>query len=67
MKRRFLILALVVLAAASGVAWYYWGPVAVPEGQEPLLALTPVNLEEFRTAFNAAADRPRIVALLSPT
>jgi len=66
-KRRVAIAAFVLALAALGVAGYYWGPAAVPQGQEPLLALTPANFEEFRAEFNATADKPRIVALLSPT
>lgn len=56
-------LALVVLAAG----WYYWGPVAMPAGQLPLVEITPQTIEQLRAEFNAHVDKPRIVALLSPT
>ena len=67
MRRTVLILALLAVAVAGGAGWYYWGPVATPEGQPSLADITPQTLDEFRTAFNEAADKPRIVALLSPT
>lgn len=67
MKRKLPILAALLALAAASIAWYVWGPATAPVGQEPLLALTTENLEQFRAEFNAASDRPRIVALLSPT
>jgi len=67
MKRTVLILALLAVAVAGGAGWYYWGPVATPEGQPPLAEITPQTLGDFGAAFNEAADKPRLVALLSPT
>lgn len=67
MKRTVLILVLIAALGVAGAGWYYWGPAAVPEGQPPLAYITPQTLEQFRAEFNAAADKPRIVALLSPT
>jgi len=67
MRRTALILALWAGAVAVGAGWYYWGPVATPAGQPPLAEITPQTLDEFRAAFNEAADKPRLVALLSPT
>lgn len=66
-KKSIAIAALAVALAAGGAGWYYWGPVAMPVGQPPLLEITPQTIEQVRADFNAAADRPRIVALLSPT
>ena len=47
--------------------FYLWRPSAVPNGQEPFLTLSNANFSEFQKAFNAQADGPRMVLLLSPT
>lgn len=67
MKRTALIVGLLAALIAGGAGWYYWGPVATPDGQPPLAEINPQTLEDFRAAFNQSDDRPRIVALLSPT
>jgi hypothetical protein len=46
---------------------YLWGPSSVPQGQEPLLTLTSTNFSDFQKAFDADANAPRLVLLLSPT
>jgi hypothetical protein len=57
-----------VLAVLAGVMyWYYWGSSRTPSGQPPLTSLTPSNLGQFQRVFNDAADRIRLVLLLSPT
>jgi len=63
-KPKYITLALVI-ALALVAYWYYWG--SSPPGQPPLTSLTPMNLDQFKEAFNAAADRVRLVLLLSPT
>ena len=63
-KRKYITLSLVI-ALALVVYWYYWG--STPPGQPPLTSLTPMNLDQFKQAFNGAADRARLVLLLSPT
>jgi len=63
-KRKYITLSLVI-ALALVVYWYYWG--SSPGGQPPLTSLTPINLDQFKQAFNGAADRARLVLLLSPT
>ncbi len=47
--------------------WYFWGWSRTPKGQPPLTSLTPSNLDQFKHEFNDAADRTRLVLLLSPT
>jgi hypothetical protein len=47
--------------------FYLWGPSAVPAGQEPLLTLSSTNFSDFQKAFDAQADGPRMVLLVSPT
>ena len=67
MKRTTLIIVSLVALTAAAVAWDLWGPVATPVGQPPLAEIGEQTLDQLRAEFNAAADRPRIVALLSPT
>jgi hypothetical protein len=56
----FIVAALVFL-----IFWYFWG--SPPSGHPPLTSLTPNNLDLFKREFNGAADRNRMVLLLSPT
>jgi hypothetical protein len=49
------------------VIFYLWRPSAVPIGQEPLLTLSGGNFSDFQKAFDARADGPRMVLLVSPT
>jgi hypothetical protein len=56
------------LAVAFSVGWYLWGSRRAPRGQPPLTSLTRDNLDQFTRQFDdAAADRARLVLLLSPT
>jgi hypothetical protein len=57
------VLVVVVLT----IGWYLWGSRRAPRGQPPLTSLTPANLDLFKSAFNGATDRNRLVLLLSPT
>ncbi len=66
MKRRILFVA-VLAALLLAACFYFWGPSTAPEGQPPLTALSAANFNEFEAAFDAAADAPRLVLLLSPT
>ena len=65
-KKRAIVLtaaaALVLLLVA-----YLWGPSSVPVGQQPLLSLSRANFGEFEKAFDARAEAPRLLLLLSPT
>jgi hypothetical protein len=60
-------LLLVAVALAFSVFWYFWGSSRTPLGQPPLVSLVPSNLDQFKREFNEAADRNRLVLLLSPT
>jgi hypothetical protein len=55
----------IVAALACLIFWYLWG--SRPSGQPQLTSLTSNNLEQFKREFNGAADRNRMVLLLSPT
>ncbi len=56
----------VLLCSTGLVAAMLFGhvPASAPAGQPAVAAL---QLDSFRQAFNAAADRTRVVVLLSPT
>ena len=56
-------IALLVIAAA----WYQFGGHRTAPGQPPLAELSIATLEQLRAEFNAAADQPRMILLLSPT
>jgi hypothetical protein len=60
-------LSLVAVALAFCVSWYFWGWSRTPPGQPSLTSLTSSNLDQFKREFNEAADRNRLVLLLSPT
>jgi len=60
-------LSFVGVALAFSVFWYFWGSSRTPCGQPPLVSLAPSNLDHFKREFNEAADRNRLVLLLSPT
>jgi len=60
-------LSIVAIALALFVFWYLWGWGRSPRGQPALTSLTSSNLDQFKREFNTAADRNRLVLLLSPT
>ena len=66
MKKKLIILGVVAAVVLLG-AIYLWGPGTVPAGQHPLVTLSSANISEFDAAFDADADVPRLVLLLSPT
>ena len=61
MKRALFVL---VSAAAAAAIWFGVLSHKVPSGQPPLGVM---DLTALRTDFNHAADRPRLILLLSPT
>ena len=65
MKRILIAALLVLILALAGL--YFWGPSKTPAGQPPLSTLSEATYANFQSAFDAAADEPRIVLLLSPT
>jgi hypothetical protein len=66
MKRKLIVFGVVAVVASLG-AIYLWGPGTVPVSQQPLVTLSSANASEFEGAFDAHADMPRLVLLLSPT
>jgi hypothetical protein len=61
-KRTLLFLAPSAVLAAT--LWYGIFNHATPSGQP---ALAPMDLAALRADFNRAADRTRLIVLLSPT
>lgn len=53
------------LAVALGLAWHFLWSAVTPNGQPPLTRLT--SEQQFITQFDQAADKTRMVLLLSPT
>jgi len=66
MKKRAIVVAVAAILLLLSVV-YLWGPGSVPTGQEPVLTLSETNFSEFEKAFDAEADVPHLVLLLSPT
>lgn len=64
-KRAIIVVVVAVIVLLAGA--YFWGPSSVPSGQEPLTVLSRENVSEFTAAFDASAEVPRMVLLLSPT
>jgi hypothetical protein len=67
MKKKRLIGVVVAAVFVLLAAAYLWGPGSAPRGQAPVVTLSEGNFEEFEKAFDAEADVPRLVLLLSPT
>jgi hypothetical protein len=61
------ILPFAIPVLALVVFWSYWDSTRTPGGQPVLTSLTPSNFDQFKREFNDAADRTRLVLLLSPT
>jgi len=65
-KKKFIIVGVsAIFLLLAGI--YLWRPGAAPPGQPPVVTLTEQNVTEFGKAFDAEADVPRLVFLLSPT
>jgi hypothetical protein len=64
-RRRALNVAVLLCSTGLVAAMLFaYVPASAPAGQP---AVTAFHLDGFRQAFNAAADRTRVVVLLSPT
>ena len=67
MSGRKKIVAGVCALAVAGALVYFYGGSETPPGQAPLARLTPQNVSQVKTAFNAAKEDVRVLVLLSPT
>lgn len=66
MRKKPIILGVVTVVILL-CALYFFGRGTVPAGQQPLTTLTSANAGAFEAAFDADANLPRMVLLLSPT
>jgi hypothetical protein len=66
MKRQYILGTVLTILLMGGLVYFYGGSQA-PAGQAPLERLTPENLANLKTAFNAASNDVRALLLLSPT
>jgi len=66
-KGRKIALVAVMTLLVIAAAWYQFGGHRTAPGQPPLAELNAANLDQLRAEFNAAADQPRMILLLSPT
>jgi hypothetical protein len=67
MKKKLIVIAVVAAVVVLGAIYVLGGPGIVAAGQQPLTALTSTNAGAFEAAFDANADLPRLVLVLSPT
>lgn len=66
MKKKLIVIAVLALILVTA-AFYLWTPGSAPPNQKPLVTLSPANVNAFEAAFDADADLPHLVLLLSPT
>jgi hypothetical protein len=66
MTRKQIVLV-VVLLAAFGALYYFYGEHSTPKGQPPLVSFSSGDLTPLKTAFNGSASSIRVVVMLSPT
>jgi len=64
--RKIALIAGIATLLLAG-AWYQFGGHRTAPGQAPLAELNAATLDQLRADFNAAADQPRMILLLSPT
>jgi hypothetical protein len=67
MRKTFLLLGLAVAVLLGAYAYSLFAPRHTPPGQPPLVQLSSGELSPVIAAFNEAADRTRLLVLLSPT
>ena len=60
-------LLLIAAIAGTGFVWVKYAPRRTPAGQPALSHLDAAALPAFRAAYNADADKTRVIVLLSPT
>jgi hypothetical protein len=66
--RKYVLLAVVALAAGAGLAaWNLFGVRRTPAGQPALEWVTAGTLPGLQDSFNRAVDQTRVLVLLSPT
>ena len=67
MKKKLLLFAVAAVLLFGYAAYSEYGPRQVPNGQPGLVRIHAGNVDTLRAQFNQAADRVRVLTLLSPT
>jgi hypothetical protein len=67
MKKLIAVWGITMAGILAASLWYLYGPGTVPEGQSPLVAVDANDLNRLQNDFNLAADRVRILLIVSPT
>jgi len=67
MAKRKYVLCFVAVAFALLLGWHFLWSARTPDRQPPLTYLTANNIDQFKLQFDGAAQKVRLVLLLSPT
>ncbi len=67
MAKRKHPLWIVTVAFALLLGWHFLWSDRTPAGQPPLTYLTANDIDQFKLQFDGAAEKARLVLLLSPT
>lgn len=67
MRKKLALLAVALAAVLLAAIFFLQAPGSVPAGQPPLTTLASANAAAFERTFDADANLPRLVLLLSPT
>ena len=67
MKRRLIIILAIVVVGLALLVYYLYGGSSVPNGQQPLVRLSDVNISSLKDSFNSSANSVRVIVMLSPT
>ena len=67
MTKRKYMLSLVGLVLALLLGWHFLWSDRTPDGQPPLTYLRSKSTDQFKGQFDGAAEKARLVLLLSPT
>ena len=67
MAKRKYMLWFVGLSFALLLGWHFLWSDRTPDGQPPLTYLTANDIDQFKLQFDGAAEKARLVLLLSPT
>ena len=67
MAKKKHLLWFVAVAFALLLGWHFLWSDRTPDGQPPLTYLKSNNTDQFKRQFDGAAEKARLVLLLSPT
>jgi len=67
LKRARWLLGLLLLLCMAGAGYYFLVSARTPAGQPPLTSLHRSGFDGFEQVFDDAANRIRVVVMLSPS